>query len=69
MPGAGHVECGLHRFAIADLADLDDVRRRPDSALQRASVRLGIQPNLALVDDRLLVGMQKFDRVLDRDDV
>ena len=38
-------------------------------AAQRAMVRLRVEPDLALVDDRVLVAVQELDRVLDRDDV
>ena len=38
-------------------------------APQRLAERLGVEPDLALVDDAVVIRMQDLDRVLDRDDV
>ena len=64
-----HIERGLHRLAVADLTDLDDIRRGAHRALERAPIGFGVEPDFALVDDRLLVGVQKLDRILNRNDV
>ena len=64
----GH-EHGLHRLAIADLADQDDVRVLAQDAAQALGERPGVDAHLALVDGRHLVAMEELDRVLDGDDV
>ena len=69
VTGTGHIDRRLHRFAIANLTDLQHVRRRTHRALQRTTIRFRVQSHFALVDDRLLVGMQEFDRILDSNDV
>ena len=58
-----------HRLAVADLADQDAVRRLAQRVLQRGVQRGGVAADLALVDQRALVGEQVFDRILDREDV
>src|SRR2546421_328882 len=45
------------------------MRRISQNAPQRALERLGVLPDLALVDDRAVVAVEELDRVLDRDDV
>jgi hypothetical protein len=69
VPGAGQRECGLHGLAIADFADQNHVRSRPHRAAQRPGEALGVEPDLALIDDGLLVGMQELDRILDGQDM
>ena len=54
---------------VADFADQDNVGSGTHGAAQRAVIRLGVEPDLALVDDRLLVRVQELDRVLDREDM
>ena len=69
VSGTGHVQRRLHRFAIAYFTDLDDIRRGPHGALQRAPIGLGVEADLALIDDRLLVRVQELDRVLHRNNM
>ena len=68
-PGLGRLQRGLRRLGVAELADQDRVRVLAQRAPQRLAERLGVEPDLALVDDAAVVGMQDLDRVLDRDDV
>ena len=58
-----------HRLAVADLADQDHIRRLAQGVAQRDLHRRRVAPDLALVDDRLLVREQKLDRVFDRQDM
>ena len=67
VPGAGQRDRRLHGLAIADFADEYDIRRGAHRAAQRAGVIAGVDADFALVDDRTLVGVQEFDRILDRD--
>ena len=69
VSGFGKRDRGFHRFFVADLADHDDVRRFAHRILQRFMVAVGIQAHLALVDHRLLVPVQVFDRIFDRENV
>ena len=69
MARTGQHDRGLHRFSIADLADQQHVRRRTHRTLQCTRIRLGIEADFALIDDRLLVRVQELDRIFDRDDV
>ncbi len=46
-----------------------DVRVLAQRAAERLAERLGVEADLALVDDAALVRMEDLDRVLDRDDV
>ena len=63
------LERGLGGLGVAQLADEDDVRVLAQGPAQRLAEIGRIQPDLALVDDATLVGMEDLDRVLDRDDV
>ena len=63
------LERGLRRLGVAELADQDHVRVLAQHALDRSEVRLGVDPDLALVDDAATVLVEDLDRVLDRDDV
>ena len=69
VAGLGRLERGLRGLGVAELADQDHVRVLAQRAAQRLAERLGVEPDLALVDDAALVGMEDLDRVLDRDDV
>ncbi len=69
MPGLGEGDGRLHGLGIEDLADHDHVRRLAHRVLERAVVALGVDPHLTLIDNRLLVPVEKLDRVLDREDV
>ena len=69
VAGFGEGDRRLHRLGVADLADQDHVRRLAHRVLQRVVEGVRVQADLALVDDRLLVPVQVFDRVLDGEDV
>ncbi len=69
MAGLGGLQRGLGGLAVAQLADQDHVRVLTERAAERLVERLGVEPDLALVDDAALVAVQDLDRILDRDDV
>ena len=69
MPGLGRGERGRRRSRRRELADEDDVGVLAQPAAQRGRVAERVGADLALGDDRLGVGVQHLDRVLDRDDV
>ena len=69
VAGLGGLERGLRGLGVAELADQDRVGVLAQCAPQRLAEALGVEADLALVDDRLLVGVHDLDRVLDRDDV
>ena len=60
---------GGHGLVVAHLADEDDVGVLPHDVSERIRVAVGVDADLALVDDALLVLVQDLDRVLDGDDV
>src|SRR3546814_6855797 len=55
VAGLGKGDRGLHRGRIEDLADQDHVRRFAHRVLQRVVEGVGVQADLALVDDGFLV--------------
>src|SRR2546427_1435378 len=65
----GSFEGDLDRFAVAHLANENDLRRLPEggSQSQREGWCVGMQ--FALMDSRFLVAMQELDGVLDGEDV
>ena len=69
VTGLGGLERRLGRLAVAELADQDHVRVLAEHAPERLVERLGVDPDLALVDDAARVVVEDLDRVLDRDDV
>jgi hypothetical protein len=69
VAGLGIGDGLAHRLLVADLADEDHVRRLAQRILQRGLERQGIRTDFALIDDRLLVTKEKFDRVFQRQDV
>ena len=69
MARLGSLERGLSRLRVAELADQDRVGILAEHAPQRLGEVRGVEPDLALVDDAVVVGMEDLDRVLDRDDV
>src|SRR5512133_400501 len=48
---------------VSELAEQDHVRVLTQRPPQRLAERLGVEPDLALVDDRAVVGMQDLDRI------
>ena len=69
VPGQRVQQRLLHRFAVADLADHDEVGRLAQCIGQRVRVVLRVDIELALIDDALLVAEQVLDRVFDGEDV
>ena len=69
MARLGCLERGLSGFRVAQLADQDRVRVLPEGAAKRLGEARGVEPHLALVHDREVVGVEDLDRILDRDDV
>src|SRR5262249_44797820 len=56
-------------FQVAHFGDQDGVRVLTETGAQRRSKRRSVYFHLALVDESLLVAVQKFDRVFDGDNV
>src|SRR5439155_10079761 len=54
------------RLQIPHLADQDHVRVLPKDVFQRVGEGQGVAAQLPLVDQRLLVLVQEFDRIFDR---
>jgi hypothetical protein len=69
VAGLGEGDGVLHRLAVADFAHQDHVGRLAQRVLQRRRPVVGVDADLALRDDAVLVRMHELDRVLDRDDV
>ncbi len=65
----GSLEGGLRGFLVAELADEDHVGVLAQDAPESLEIRLGVEPDFALVDDAAPVVVHELDRVLDRDDV
>ena len=66
VAGLGGGEGRLDRLVVAHLTDQDDVGVLAQGAAQGQGESLRVDVDLALVDDRLLVAVEKLDRVLDR---
>ena len=62
-------EGGAGRLGVGELADEDHVGVLAEPAAQRGGVAGRVRADLALGDDRLGVGVEDLDRVLDREDV
>ena len=58
-----------HRLGVAHLADEDVVGVLAEHVLEGRDVGIGVEADLALVDDRALVLVEDLDRVLDGHDV
>ncbi len=69
VAGQGVQERLLHGVPVSDLADHDQVRSFAQRIRQGVVIALGVDADLTLIDDRLLVLEQVFDRVLERQDV
>src|SRR5262245_19092565 len=65
----GSHKCGVNRFKIAHFTDEDHIRVLTKRAAQSFAERLGDDFYFTLTDERLLVAMQKFDGIFDRNDV
>ncbi len=69
VAGLGGEQRGLDRLVVAHLADQDDVGVLAQRRAQGGGEAAGVDVDLALVDDGLLVAVQELDGVLDGDDV
>src|SRR5215213_4813463 len=69
MSGFGRSQRSLNRLVIAHFTDEYDIRILSQRTAQCFRERTRIDVNLALRYKRLLVAMQKLDRIFDRDDV
>ena len=69
VAGLGRGQGRADRLHVAHLADEDHVGVLAQRGLQAEREGRRVRPQLALVDDALLVVVQELDRVLDREDV
>ncbi len=69
MAGFGEGDRRFHRLGVANFADHDHVGRFAHGVLQRVVEAVRVEADLALIDDRLFVLVQVFDRVLDGEDM
>ncbi len=69
VAGFGDAQGGLDGFEISHLTDQDDVGVLTQNRSEGVGEGQGVGVQFALVDHRLLVGVQILDRVLDREDV
>ena len=67
MAGTRKIDRGLHHLTISNLADQDDIRRLPHRTPQSPGIRFSAQADFTLIDDGLLIGVEKLDWVLDRE--
>src|SRR5207249_12067502 len=68
-PGTGRRPARLEGHTITHFAHHDHVRVFANHVLESRLPIAYVQPDLALVDHRLLIGEQIFDRILDGNDV
>ncbi len=66
MPGLGKLDRVLHRLAVPNLADHDDVGRLAQCVFERRVPGLRIDADLALCHDAILMRMDVLDGILDR---
>jgi len=69
VAGLGGGQRRAHGLLVAHLADQDHVGVLAQHAAHGAAEADRVGADFALVDDRVLVGVQVLDRVLERDDV
>ena len=58
-----------HGFIIAHLTKQDDIRRLAQGGPQRIYIAFRIRGDFTLAHDAFLMGMQVFQRILQRDDM
>jgi hypothetical protein len=68
-PGLGGLQRGGDGLEVAHLPDEDDVGVLPGHGLQPGGEVVGVDADLALVDDRVVVAVHHLDGVLEGDDV
>ena len=69
MAGLGREQRDLGGLEVAHLADEDDVGILAQGGAQRPREAVGVEADLALVDDAAPVLVHELDGVLDGDDV
>ena len=69
VAGLGRLKRGLRGLRVAELADQDHVRILTEHPAESLGEVVGVEPDLALVDDAVAIGVQDLDRILDRHDV
>src|SRR5579859_5664413 len=69
MSGLSRLEDDFNGFPVAHLSDQDDLRRLPHRRAQGVRKTWGIAVQLALVNGRAFVVVEKLDRIFDGDDV
>ena len=69
VPGLGDAQRRFDRLEVAHLADQDHVRVLAEAGPQGVGEGVRVRVKLALIDEALLVLVEEFDRVLDRDDM
>ena len=69
MPGFCKSQRVFHGFLRPDFANQDYIRCLAQGVVQGSLIAFGINSNLTLVNDGFLVGMHKFNRVFNRNDV
>ena len=69
VAGFGGFDRDRNGIEIAHFADEQDIRVLAECGTQRVLERIGVVVDLSLIDEAFLVFVDKFDRVLDRDDM
>ena len=69
VPGFGKCNRMIHRFAISNFTDHDDIGRLAQCVFESHCPILGIGADFALCKDTVAVLMHEFDRVFNGDDV
>ena len=69
MPGFRESNCAFHRFSVANFANHDHIGRFAHRIFQRFGIRVRVEANFALINDRFLVLMQKLNRIFNRQNV
>ena len=59
----------FHRFTVTHFTHQNDIGRLPQCVFERCLPAVRVQANLTLGDDTIFVGVYKFHRVFNRDDV
>ena len=67
VSGLGRGDTKLDRLPVAHLSDENDIWVLTQRGLQRIRKALRVGADFALIDEALLVGMRKLDRVFDRE--
>src|SRR5260221_13263022 len=69
MPRIRKGNSRFHGVAVTNFANENHVWRLTHGAFERGLERMGVEPYLALINDRAFVSVDEFDWVFHRDDV